>query len=66
MSGVGLAQILLAGEWRSSAFLRYISKDKLDASMFLGAAIDSDVGDQSDEVGAAMGVGGGDGGSCQP
>ena len=33
--GVSLGDILRAGEWRSSAFLRYVDEDVVDAAQML-------------------------------
>jgi hypothetical protein len=40
--GVPIGQILKAGEWRSSAFLRYVDEDVVDASSFVHEIIDSE------------------------
>ena len=39
--GHSLGDILRAGEWRSSAFLRYVDEDMVDGSSVLAAAIDA-------------------------
>ena len=34
-AGASIGQILLAGEWKSRAFLRYVDEDSVDASQLL-------------------------------
>ena len=43
--GCPLGQILLAGEWRSSAFLRYVVEQEIDASFFLDTVLTSEEAD---------------------
>lgn len=38
--GCSVAEILLAGEWRSSVFLRYVSEERVDQAMLLQQSID--------------------------
>jgi hypothetical protein len=41
-SGSSLASVLLAGGWRSSAVLKYLSRTELDARMIIDALSDDD------------------------
>ena len=38
--GATVGQILLAGEWRSQAFLRYVNTDMVDEAQLLCTAVD--------------------------
>ena len=40
-AGATVGQILLAGEWRSQAFLRYVDTDAVDAAQVLSATVDN-------------------------
>ena len=48
LEGAGIAAILAAGEWRSQAFLRYVSETEIDKSRALQCALEED--DQDDEI----------------
>ena len=40
--GASLAQILRAGQWRSAAFMRYLSEDDVERDAVLEVAADTD------------------------
>ena len=39
VEGATVGQILLAGEWRSQAFLRYVDTDVVDEAQLLSAVV---------------------------
>ena len=49
-SGASIGEILLAGEWKSFALMRYIDMDAVDQAQLLNAALDaSDKEDEPEE-----------------
>ena len=39
-AGASVGEILLAGEWKSRAFLRYVDEDAVDAAQLLESMLD--------------------------
>ena len=46
VAGKSLGTILAAGEWRSSAFLRYVDEDEVDRAQLLSQVLDASEGEE--------------------
>ena len=53
-SGCSLGSILTAGEWRSSAYLRYVSEEVADAGQVLRMTLQSEIDDDDEGIGMVV------------
>lgn len=55
-AGDSLAEIMLQGEWRSSALLSYVNESAVDSQRFVQALMQEDEGDNKEELTVAPGT----------